>query len=209
MNPFASSTGSTRKSATKRPFGPTDSQRTSRKWKGRAGAFCRGLGSNPRSEPVDAAQDVGERIAGDRDFGRLERDVTAVAHHLRTDLDPLLAQSGRRPVLDRLWRCERPARLRSRSADDPASMSAVGRKADMFRQKVNVEGVGSAGIQTETHPPDRVSSRCFFKYGMNGVPPVPTLFGLARLSPAWRKIYRAAYSRWMERNSSTRRRQAS
>jgi len=45
-----------------------------------------------RSEPVDAAQDVGEQIAGDRDFGQLERDIAPVAHHLRADLDQLLAQ---------------------------------------------------------------------------------------------------------------------
>ncbi len=40
-----------------------------------------------RSEPVDAAQDVGEQITGYRDFGQLECDVAPVAHQLHADLD--------------------------------------------------------------------------------------------------------------------------
>src|SRR5665213_1056895 len=32
------------------------------------------------------------------------------------------------------------------------------------------------------YPIPTVSSRCFFRYGMNGVPPVPTSFGFAWLA---------------------------
>ena len=43
-----------------------------------------------RSEPVDAAQDIGEQVTGDGDLGHLERDVAPVADDLRADLDELL-----------------------------------------------------------------------------------------------------------------------
>lgn len=47
-----------------------------------------------RSEPVDAAQDVGEQVAGNGDLGHLERDVAAVADDLRADLYELFPQAG-------------------------------------------------------------------------------------------------------------------
>ena len=47
-----------------------------------------------KSEPVDAAQDVGEQVAGNDDLGHLERDVAPVADDLRADLDELLPQAG-------------------------------------------------------------------------------------------------------------------
>ena len=38
-----------------------------------------------------------------RDLRHLERDIAAVADHLRADLDQLLPERGQRPVLDLLW----------------------------------------------------------------------------------------------------------
>jgi hypothetical protein len=40
-----------------------------------------------RFEPVDAADDVGEQVTGDGDLGHVERDVTAMADDLATNLD--------------------------------------------------------------------------------------------------------------------------
>ncbi len=40
--------------------------------------------------PVDAAQDVGEQASRDRDLGKLEGDIAAMAHDLSADLDKLL-----------------------------------------------------------------------------------------------------------------------
>ena len=48
-----------------------------------------------------------------------------------------------------------------------------------------------------------VSSRCFFRYCMKGVPPVPTACGFFESVCAWWKMYLAAYSRCSERNFST------
>ncbi len=77
-----------------------------------------------RSEPVDAAQDVGEQIAGYRDFGHLERDIAPLAHHLRADLDQLLAQRGQRPILYLLLQSQRPLVAISGPSGRKASMSA-------------------------------------------------------------------------------------
>lgn len=66
---------------------------------------CRGW---LRSEPVDAAQDVGEQVAGNGDLGHLERDVAPVADDLRVDLDELVAQRRQRPLLDDIGQRERP-----------------------------------------------------------------------------------------------------
>jgi hypothetical protein len=52
-----------------------------------------------RSEPVDAARDIGEQVTSDGDLSHLERDVVTVAHDLRADLDELLAQRRQRPLL--------------------------------------------------------------------------------------------------------------
>ncbi len=60
-----------------------------------------------RSDPVDTAQDVGEQVFRDADLCHLERDIAAMAHDLRADLDELVAQRGQGPVLDLL----RPYRL--------------------------------------------------------------------------------------------------
>ncbi len=40
-----------------------------------------------RSQAVDQAQDVGEHASRDRELGELERDIAAVAHVLRSNLD--------------------------------------------------------------------------------------------------------------------------
>ncbi len=48
-----------------------------------------------------------------------------------------------------------PLWVRSRTADDPAPMSAVGRGADMTGSEADVQGVGSAGFQTDALPSDR------------------------------------------------------
>ncbi len=41
-------------------------------------------------------------MPGDGDLGHLKRNVTTVAHNLRTNLDELLLQGCHRPVFDRL-----------------------------------------------------------------------------------------------------------
>lgn len=43
------------------------------------------------SEPVDTAQDVNEQASRDRDLGKLESDVSAMADDLGADLDQLLS----------------------------------------------------------------------------------------------------------------------
>lgn len=55
-----------------------------------------------RSELVNAAQDVGEQIAGYRDFGQLERHVATMAYSLGADLDELPPQLRLRLTLDLL-----------------------------------------------------------------------------------------------------------
>ena len=46
-------------------------------------------------------------MPGDGDLGHLKRDVTTVAHNLRTNLDQPLLQGRHRPVFDRLRRRQR------------------------------------------------------------------------------------------------------
>ncbi len=55
-----------------------------------------------RSQAVNQAQDVDEQASRDCDFGKLERDVRAMADHIRPDLHQLLPQRGQRPVFDLL-----------------------------------------------------------------------------------------------------------
>jgi hypothetical protein len=55
----------------------------------------------------DHPKDVSEQPSWDGDRGHLERDVTAVAHHFRADLDQLLLQARQRAVFDRLGRRQR------------------------------------------------------------------------------------------------------
>jgi len=43
-----------------------------------------------------------------RDLGHLEDGVAGVAHDLGPDLDQLLAQTGQRPLRDRLGKGQRP-----------------------------------------------------------------------------------------------------
>ncbi len=52
-----------------------------------------------RPQPVNLTQELSEQRFGDSDFCELERDVAAVAHNLRTDLDELLPQSDQGPIL--------------------------------------------------------------------------------------------------------------
>jgi hypothetical protein len=47
------------------------------------------------SEPVDAAQEVGEQVSRDCDLRHLERDVSAMAH----DLDQPVPERRHRPLL--------------------------------------------------------------------------------------------------------------
>ena len=56
----------------------------------------------PSSQPVDQPQDLLEQFSLHRDLGHLEDGVAGVAHDLGPDLDQLLAQSGQRPLRDRL-----------------------------------------------------------------------------------------------------------
>jgi len=49
-------------------------------------------------EPVDAAQDISEQASRDCDVGHLERDVTAMADDLATNLDQFVSQAGQRPM---------------------------------------------------------------------------------------------------------------
>ncbi len=51
-------------------------------------------------QPANQAQDLSEQGSCDGDFGKLERDVPAMADHLGTDLDQLLPQRGQGSVLD-------------------------------------------------------------------------------------------------------------
>ena len=48
------------------------------------------------------------RFPSDGDFGHLKRDIAAMAHDLRADLDQLFLQARQRPILDRL-RCRQSA----------------------------------------------------------------------------------------------------
>jgi hypothetical protein len=52
----------------------------------------------------DEPQNLLEHLPCDGDLGHLEDDITAVAPHLRADLDQLVLQGRQRPVLDRLRR---------------------------------------------------------------------------------------------------------
>ena len=58
---------------------------------------CRiGIGS----EPVDAAQDVGEQVFRNCHFGHLEDDIAPMADELRAGVNELLAQRRQRLLLD-------------------------------------------------------------------------------------------------------------
>jgi hypothetical protein len=47
----------------------------------------------------------------DGDLGHLKRDIAAVAHELRADLDQLFLQARQRPILDQLWRRQRAQKI--------------------------------------------------------------------------------------------------
>ena len=59
----------------------------------------------------DHPQNVGEQIFRNGNLGHLERDVAAMADDLRANLDQLLLQGRKRPVLDRLWRRQRAQKI--------------------------------------------------------------------------------------------------
>ncbi len=63
-------------------------------------------GSGP--QPFNQAQDLSEQRVGDSDFCELKRDVAAMSHDLRADLDELLPERRQRPVIDILGQCEFP-----------------------------------------------------------------------------------------------------
>ena len=50
-------------------------------------------------QPGDPRQDLSKHPSRHRDLRHLERDIAAVADHLRADLDQLLPERGQRPVL--------------------------------------------------------------------------------------------------------------
>ena len=52
-------------------------------------------------QPVNEAQDLSEQRSWDGDLRHLKRDEAAMTHDLGADLDQLLQQSGRRPMLHR------------------------------------------------------------------------------------------------------------
>ncbi len=55
-------------------------------WKIGCSSRCNGRGPEFR----DHSQDVGEEIFGNGDFSHLKRDIAAMAHDFRADLDQLL-----------------------------------------------------------------------------------------------------------------------
>ncbi len=55
-------------------------------------------GKRPRSEPIDAAQDVSEQVSRDCDLRHLEGDIAPVAHDLAADLDQPVPERRQRPV---------------------------------------------------------------------------------------------------------------
>ena len=52
-----------------------------------------------------------KRSGGYGDFGHLKRDIAAMAHDLRADLDQLFLQARQRPILDRLRRRQRAQKI--------------------------------------------------------------------------------------------------
>ena len=91
-----------------------------------------------------------------------QADASAVIAYLR-------AVSGRARASNKLpvWLKTLMPRIRAHLKGNAQDFSAV--------PLVGCESPQSAPIKY-----CRDSSRCFFKYGMNGVPPVPTAVGLAR-----------------------------
>ena len=60
------------------------------------------------SQSCDQPQDLLEQLLRHRDLSHLEDGVAGVAHDLGPDLDQLLAQTGQRPLRDRLGQGQRP-----------------------------------------------------------------------------------------------------
>ncbi len=72
----------------------------------RVAVYLRSWRGRSRSEPIDAAQDVGKQVSRDRDLGKLESDVAPMAYDLRADSDQFLPQCGQRPMFDSLGQSE-------------------------------------------------------------------------------------------------------
>jgi hypothetical protein len=86
----------------------------------------------------DEPQDVGEETFGNGDFGHLKRDIAAMAHELRADLDKLFLQARQRPVIDRSDEIDQILIGSEENAEvgdlEPsAGASSVFRISDLFR----------------------------------------------------------------------------
>src|ERR1700730_15768333 len=80
----------------------------------------------------DQPQDVAEQMPGDGDLGHLKRDVTTVAHNLRTNLDQPLLQDRHRPVFDRLRRRQRAQEITEMAGlDNPQIRRRIGTFGDL------------------------------------------------------------------------------
>ncbi len=73
---------------------------------------------------IDARQDFPKQVPRHGNLGQLERDEAAMTRELGADLDQLLQQCGRRPMLHRLRPHQSPFVAISRSSQHPASSSA-------------------------------------------------------------------------------------
>ena len=62
--------------------------------------------SGSSSQFIDPPQDSPKQVPRHGNLRQLERDVATMADNFGPDLDQLLAQSGQRPVLDRLGQCQ-------------------------------------------------------------------------------------------------------
>src|SRR5262249_23185540 len=63
-------------------------------------------------QPADPPQNRRQQLAGHRYLRQLEDDVLGVRHHLRPDLDQLLAQGGQAPAADRPRQRQLPQEVR-------------------------------------------------------------------------------------------------
>ena len=61
-----------------------------------------------RAQPPDPVEDAAEQLAGHRDLGHLEHEVTPVGHDLGADLHHLLPQGGQRPPFHLPWQGQGP-----------------------------------------------------------------------------------------------------
>jgi hypothetical protein len=95
-----------------------------------------------RPQFVDQIRDASEEVFRDSDFRHLEGNITAVADDLCTDLDQLISQTGRRPVLDRLRRFQSAKGCRLPTDDSPPKMKHLPQassKTECWRKRKEIE----------------------------------------------------------------------